>query len=300
MPDLPKPNTVPICPFFYQCGGCETQDISYQDQVAYKSTWLQELFSPLASEVMWKDFLSSPQAFPIFFRNKIRFGFVKEEGKVFPSRHSKGSEEADIAVDTCFLQSPESVRIVQFTAKFAEDHNWTLYNPKTGTGWLKHLLIRQGKRTGETMLSLVTDAGTIPGEKAWIQQVTSEFPSVISLYQNSSWGRSNEHLEDRHLFGKTVIHEKIGDYNFQISPQAFFQTNSSMVEILYEAIKNTIPLSKNSHIWDLYAGSATIGIYLSQLVKEVLAIESNPSNIVDAQKNLELNNVRNVRIESGA
>jgi 23S rRNA (uracil1939-C5)-methyltransferase len=296
----PLPSSKPICPFFYECGGCDSQDVLYADQIAYKDAWLKELFTPLLKEdTVWQEFIGSPEAYPLFFRNKIRYGFIKTEGHVSVSRHRKGEDAADLAVDKCFLQSEESVEMMNFTAKFAEEHNWSIYNPATGQGWLKHLLIRQSKAHNTFMVSLVTDEGPIRHESSWLTEFRAAFPMATSLWQSVSWGKSNERIVDRHLYGEETITDKIGEYSFLISPQAFFQTNGSMVETLYSTIRTTANLKKTDTVWDLYAGSATIGIYLSEAAKQVLSIESNRSNIIDARANLGLNKVENLELVSG-
>lgn len=296
----PLPNTKPICPFFYECGGCDSQDVSYADQIAHKDAWLRELFAPiLQPATTWHPFLGSTDPYPTFFRNKIRYGFIEVDGKISASRHRKGEESADIAVDKCFLHSEESVEMMNFTARFAQEHGWSIYNPQTSRGWLKHLLIRQSKAYNTFMVGLVTDDAGIPDEKAWIEQFTTHFPMVTSLWQSVSWGKSNEQITDRHLWGEQTITEVVDGRSFVISPQAFFQTNGSMVETLYGAIRSTAALSNHETLWDLYAGSATIGIYLADQASRVISIESNPTNITDARENLSLNHIENVELISG-
>ncbi len=295
-PLVPK-TAQPVCPYFGVCGGCDCQDIAYKDQLQAKHTWLADLFAPLKPQTVLP-ILGSPQEYPVFFRNKIRFGFIRHEGKVWPSRHKKGEEAADIPADHCYLQSEEANKIIRLIARCADEFNWTLYNPKTESGWLKHILIRQGKRTGEIMVALVTDALPIPEEEGFVIAIQKELPFVSSLYQTQSWGKSLETLEDRLIFGTERIHEKVGEYTFAISPQAFFQTNSEMIETLYGATAELAGSGKQ--LWDLYAGSATIGLFLHKNFQHVLSIEVNESNIADANINCTLNNVENLTIVPGA
>jgi 23S rRNA (uracil1939-C5)-methyltransferase len=279
------------------CGGCECQDVAYVDQLAAKARYIGELFSELHPGKV-EPIIGSSQEYPTFFRNKIRFSFIREDGIVTPSRHKRGEESAEIAADHCYLQSEEANQIIRFIAMWADTHTWTLYDPKTEVGWLKHILIRQGKRTGEVMLGLVTDTQPIPDLAEFIEAATSKLPFLTSLYHTESWGKSLEKLTDTLLWGKPYIEEMIGEYRFAISPQAFFQTNSDMVESLYTAIKRHAGTGKN--LWDLYAGSATIGLFLSKNFEKVLSIEVNPSNILDAKVNSEFNAITNVEVIEGA
>lgn len=299
LPPLPTVRCEPICPYFFACGGCDIQDLPYTEQVSYKEKWLRELFAPLASPGIWRDTLASEEKVPVYFRNKIRFGLVEHNGLILPSRHKKGEEAADIPVDACFLQSPEALEITAFTGRFAQEHGWSIYQPTLQSGAIKHLLIRQGKFTGETMVALVTDSVRLENLELWQTKLIEKFPQITSLYLSQTWGKNNTTFQDRLLWGTERITEKVGDYTFHISPHAFFQTNSTMLHTLYQAIGDTAALSGQEIIWDLYAGSATIGIFLSQQAQQVLAIENNPANITDAQINLDYNKIGNVELQAG-
>lgn len=294
---LPPPNTEPVCPYFNVCGGCDTQDIRYSDQVLAKDAWLKSIFSSESESASWLPFLHSNQAFPIFFRNKIRFSFIQKDGKIWPSRHQKGDDNADIAVDHCFLQSPEANLIIQFVADYAQKNDWTLFDPKTGSGWFKHLLIRHGKQTDQILISLVTTEHQIKNYEDFVFEITKKIPKVISIFQSKTSGRNNQTITDKHLFGSESITEKIGKYIFRISPHAFFQTNSDMVESLYSAISEHVP--EYSIVWDLYAGSATIGTFVSSRAEKVVCIESNPQNNSDAEWNIHRNNTKNIMLAHG-
>jgi 23S rRNA (uracil1939-C5)-methyltransferase len=301
MPNIvpPAPSITPICPYFYQCGGCESQDIPYAQQLSTKETWLRTLFHGVVPEEMWQPIIGSPDEYPTYFRNKIRFSFVREEGKVFASRHQKGSDEADIPVDQCFLLSPIADKIMNLTAAIATEYEWSLYDPKTRSGWLKHLLIRQGKKTGEFLVSLVTDEGSNEGVGNWSERIKAEIPEVVSIYLLQSWGASNTRFEDSLLWGKKGITETVGTYTFWISPHSFFQTNGSMVETMYTTISEHAGLTGSEHLWDLYAGSATIGMFLSEKAGKVTSIESNPANVADAKWNIEHNTIHNISVHEG-
>jgi 23S rRNA (uracil1939-C5)-methyltransferase len=290
----PQPDTTAVCPYFGVCGGCSNQDVSYQKQLQAKQEWIENLFSNLYPENKLP-ILGSPQAYPTFFRNKIRFSFIESEGIIWPSRHSLGNASPDIPVEKCFLHSEEANQIIRVTAAHATIHKWSLYSPKTGTGWFKHLLIRQGKATGEIMVAAVTDQSSIPGKNDWIASLRAL--GVSSIYHTTSFGKELEDLTDTLLWGQETIHEKVGNFTFTISPQAFFQTNSEMITTLYNTVGQAA--GKGEVVWDLYAGSATIGCFLSHNFTKVISIESNPSNIADASDNIASNHITNLAIHEG-
>ncbi|MEI6477934.1 MAG: 23S rRNA (uracil(1939)-C(5))-methyltransferase RlmD [bacterium] len=299
-PTLPLPDRQPICPHFGVCGGCQSQDRSYPLQVKAKDEWLHSLFQELIPAESWLPFLASREEYPTYFRNKIRFSFVGEDGVIRPSRHRVGDDAAEVAISQCFLQSETSTAVAVFTAGFALSHSWELFDAQTSRGWLKHILMREGKKTGELMVCLVTTEGKDSLADEWAEAIQRQFPQVTSMYQTLTHDRNNFDSTDRHLLGEEAIHEQIGGYLFRVSPHAFFQTNSEMVETLYGAIRTSLGTSGAQRLWDLYAGSATIGIFLHDLAEQVVSIESNAQNISDADWNISENKIGNLEMIEGS
>jgi 23S rRNA (uracil-5-)-methyltransferase RumA len=277
------------------CGGCSSQDLAYSDQIIRKDIWLKGIFASLVSDSVWQPFLAMAGE-PYHFRNKIRFGFVQSEEGVKVARHAKRTTESDIPVDTCLLAQEEAFHIAQTVASLATTLKWSLYRPHAGGGWLKHVLIRQSFASGEFLVSLVTDSGQIEGEEQLIDMMKRNYPKVVGLFHTVTWGKSAEPLEDRLLYGQSTIIERVGERQYQISLHAFFQTNARMVETLYTTIRSALGTEPIGSLWDLYAGSATIGLFLHDWVSSVLCIENNPSNIADASKNIELNAASNIEL----
>lgn len=288
----------PICPYFFQCGGCDTQDIPYTQQVTAKETYLKQLFELLAVEDVWLPIIASTEEYPVYFRNKIRFAFLEQEGHISPSRHAKHDADADIAVNTCFLLSEEGMAIVNWVAAFAEEHHWQPYLPSQKIGWFKHLLLRESKTTGERLISLVTDQRELPDQAALLAEITERFPSIKSIFHTIFKGEVENIFTDTLLWGREYILDTIGDLQFTVAPHAFFQTNGLMLETLYQTIAMSITPNQPV-IWDLYAGSASIGMYVHKKAQSIISIEENPQNIADAKRNLTLNRVENVKIVQG-
>jgi 23S rRNA (uracil1939-C5)-methyltransferase len=293
------PSTRPVCPYFGVCGGCDCQDVAYADQLAAKEEWVRQLFGDAIPQDAWQPIVGTPGEYPIYYRGKIRFSFIERDGVVYPSRHQRGKDKPDIPVDRCFLLSPQADTLMNITAQFATKHSWSLYNPQTRTGWLKHLLIREGKRTNEMLVALVTDEQEMPGIPEWAEAIRQTVPQLKSIYHSRSWGPANLRFEDTLQWGDSGITEKVGRFRFWISPHAFFQTNDTNVERLYECVRDHANLTGKEAVWDLYAGSATIGTFLSDHAQKVLCVEANPANCQDAAWALAHNNVSNVRILQG-
>ncbi len=293
---LARSHRAALCPHFAVCGGCDTQDIPYDEQLRLKDVWLRQLFSPLSAEDFWLPFTASSEGYPVGYRGKIRFGFIEVEGQLRLSRHARQGNE-DIPIDVCYLPSGRALQIAHATAEFANTHSWGLFEPGLANGWLKHIIVREGFRTGQLLVSLVTTEHQIPQQEAWIDHIRQVAPGIASIYQTQTHGQNNEMLQDTHLWGEVVIEEQVGAYIFAISPHAFFQTNAQMVKTLYDIVREACP--RLTTLWDLYAGSATLGCYLHDRAEQVISIESNLQNITDAQRNLSINQITNLEIAAG-
>ena len=74
------------------------------------------------------------------------------------------------------------------------------------------------------------------------------------------------------LFGNTYLTEKIGDYLFEFSSNSFFQTNSLQTFKLYETIKLLADINEDTVVYDLFCGTGSIAIYLSDNCSKIFGI----------------------------
>ncbi|RAP38163.1 23S rRNA (uracil(1939)-C(5))-methyltransferase RlmD, partial [Candidatus Marinamargulisbacteria bacterium SCGC AAA071-K20] len=132
-------------------------------------------------------------------------------------------------------------------------------------------------------------------------EITKKFPEIISVYVSIQDQISDTAVTPTStlLFGKSHLIETLGSLKFKISPQSFFQTNSKQAEVLYNTIRETADLKKTDTLLDLYCGTGTIGMYLSDLVSEVIGIEEVPQAVADAKENAKLNNITNTNFYCG-
>ncbi len=292
----PPVSCAAACPFFGVCGGCDFQDSLYTDQLTWKEQRLRELLTPLKVPAeKWLPMRHSDQEYPVYFRNKIRYGLcLDEQGNYAISRHAPENASSEVAVTTCLLQSERSVLVGSITAKLAQKYEWSLYDPKAQEGWFRHLLIREGKYTGELLVGLVTSMEGPAEEVVEWGRAIAEIEGCVGVV----WVQDIEgKLEDILLSGRSYLYEQLGDLRFRISLHAFFQTNSEMAAKLYQAAADAVQGSKV--VWDLYAGSATIGCAVAKNAEKVLSIESNPSALEDAEENKLLNHATNLEFRSG-
>jgi len=275
----------PPCPYFENCGGCDHQNISYQNQLKYKDEIFKEVLDRAKVKVKPEKIIPGSNH-PFYYRNSIRFFFVLDKNKNIQfARHNYADDSKFVIVDSCMLQSEIANKILTLLKDFINKN--ILYKSS-----LWQLKIREGKRTGDVMIEIITADDDLP-EQEGIIKVLKTIPGIRSIYHTIAPGKSLLNLKRRLIFGSPIIYEKVGGFTFQISPESFFQTNSEGVKTLYDKIKEFADVKFGDAIVDLYCGSGTIGIYLSTLAKKVVGSEIEAVAIRDAKDNARINKISN-------
>lgn len=283
-PSLKRIN--PPCPYFEECGGCEHQNIAYEDQLKYKEEIFKEILSRAKINTNIEPMIAGSKE-PFFYRNSIRFDFIQNsDGSISFARHNQIYDSGFIKVEKCLLQSELSNEILSVLKEFI-NHN--IENKKSF--W--QIKLREGKFTNEMMVELITSGDDLPAKNDLVE-ILKQFPEVKSIYHTIAKNKSLKNLTRRLIFGSPIIHEKIGRYTFQISPESFFQTNSLGVHTLYDKIKEYSEIKMGDNVLDLYCGTGTIGIYLSVLARKVVGVESVQKAINDASDNAKINKIHNI------
>ena len=282
-----KERITPPCPYFEKCGGCDHQNISYQNQLKYKDEFFQEVLDRAKVKVKPEKIILGSNH-PFYYRNSIRFFLIQDKNKnIQLARHNFIAPEKYLAVDNCMLQSETSGKIVQQVKEFINKN--ILYK---STFW--QLKIREGRRTGDFMVEIITSGEELPKQKGIVKSLR-EIKGIRSIYHTIAVGKSLKNLKRRLIFGSPIIYEKIGGFTFQISPESFFQTNSEEVKTLYDKIKEFAEIKMGDEIVDLYCGTGTIGIYLSTLARSVTGIEIVSEAVRDAIDNARINKISNCK-----
>lgn len=275
----------PTCPHFFECGGCEHQNISYQKQLYWKNEIFAETLRRAKIELIPDEIVAGNNE-PFFYRNVIRFFMETDKNnKIFFSMHHYLYDQGNVEIKKCFLQSETS----NTTLATLKD----IINEKVeqkSSFW--QLRIREGKFTGEFMIEIMTDNNDLPGRDIILSEL-KKIPSIKSIYHTYSYDRDLNDLTRNLIYGSPVIFEKIGNFSFQISPESFFQTNSLGIKTLYDTIKSLAEIKVSDTVLDLYCGTGTIGIYLSTLAKNILGVDNVKEAIKDARDNAKINKVYN-------
>jgi 23S rRNA (uracil1939-C5)-methyltransferase len=214
--------------------------------------------------------------------------------------HVPGNFFKVLDLQECHLQSEWSAQFVNVLRNFVKTKEWAPWDIRNHKGFLRHLVIREGKRTGERMINLVTNGFEAERMEALAAFLQAEQPEVTTLVNTIHTGKSqNPQGEPRVIFGPGVIHDEIGPHCFEISPGSFFQTNTGQAERLYEVARDFADLQPDDVLYDLYCGAGTIAIFMADAVQKVVGAELVESAVENARANAVMNDVGNCTFEAG-
>lgn len=305
--ELSKERIEPFCVHFGVCGGCKWQMLPYQKQLEYKEQETIEAFKRIGhlKDIPVLPIIGSEKT--IHYRNKLEFTFsnkkylhaqeLKELGDdEWPGGalgyHVPGLYDKIIDIYECWLMDDVNNKIRNSIRDFAVSNNYSYYNIKDHNGWLRNIVIRNCE-SGELMVNLIFGYDDKKERERICNFLLGQVPSITTLLYtiNAKWNDSIYDLNPQTVFGKGYVIEKLGDYNFKISPKSFFQTNTKQAERLYNVVKDFASLNGNEIIYDLYCGTGSIGIFLSKNVKKIIGVDVIAEAINDAKENAELNNL---------
>ena len=309
----PSPDRIdPPCPEASRCGGCQIMELSYPAQLKYKETKVKNNLERIGgldmSSFEFLPIIGMGEEVPLHYRNKMQYPFgCTAEGRIVTGFYA-GRTHYLIETKNCpvALQGDEKIR--QAVCSFAEQNALSVYDEETGTGLLRHLLIRRGYATGQVMVCLVINGdelGTLELERAFIAALKEADPAIRSISLNINKEKTNVILGKtlRCLSGERYIEEKITCgkelLRFQISPLSFFQVNTLQTEQLYGTALSFADLKGDETVWDLYCGTGTISLFLSKSAKKVIGVEVIPAAIEDANENAWLNGIDNAQFLCG-
>jgi 23S rRNA (uracil1939-C5)-methyltransferase len=288
------------CEHFPACGGCRFQDLEYSAQLAQKHSQVRDAFQRIAgiAEPPLEEIVPcEPEIF--HYRNKMEYSFAQTpEGPVL-GLHRAGRWDEVLDLRKCWLTTDFGNGLRDAVRNWAREEGLDAYSQEDGTGYLRHLVIREGRNTGQALVQLVT----APGEKferGYFVDVVRAFPQVRSLHWSIN-DRPAEvtNLPSELLWGDGWIEEELNGLRFRVRPNAFMQTNTAMAEKLYGLAREAAQLTGSETVWDLYCGIGTIGLSLASDALTVWGIEVSEESVACALENAELNGITNAAFFAG-
>ena len=297
----PSPFRVePKCPVARQCGGCQIQEMAYQEQLKFKENKVKNNLKRIGGyeHIELEPIVGMDE--PFHYRNKAQFPVgVNKDGKIVTGFYA-GRTHSIIENRSCALGVEVNKEILDKVIAFMEEEGISAYHEDTGEGLVRHVLIRYGFQTRQIMVCLVINGENLPKSEKLVRSLT-DLEGMTSITLNVNRERTNVILGEKilPLWGKEYIEDYIGDIRYQISPLSFYQVNPVQTEKLYRKALEYAGLTGNETVWDLYCGIGTISLFLAQKARKVYGVEIVPAAIRDAKNNARINGIENVEFFVG-
>jgi 23S rRNA (uracil1939-C5)-methyltransferase len=307
----PSPlRTTPPCKYFGVCGGCTWQHAQYGAQLLLKRQNVIDAFERIGGFKEVEIAQTVPSTEIYFYRNKIEFSFA--QGRQSPEKdpasgpfalgfHHVGRYDRVVDIDACLLQSEVSNEILLAVKEFCQSKSLEVYNSETESGYLRFLVIREGRHTGERMVNLVTYDDRPAIASALSTYILERFPTLTSFVNTINSRRAQIAAGElqRVYHGPGTITETLGKYRFRVSANSFFQTNTKQAEKLFEVARDLADFKPTDVVFDLYSGAGALSIFVSDAVRKVVGIELSEVSVRDAVHNTLLNGVTNCHFLQG-
>ena len=293
----------PACPHFGFCGGCTYQNLPYDEQLAMKAAQVKALLDEVCKDYVFEGIKESPRK--LAYRNKMEFSFGDEvkEGPLALGMHKRGSFYDIVTVEDCKIVDADYGKILKCVLNYCEEEKLGFYHKRSHKGYLRHLLVRKGEKTGEILVDIITSSQLISDfsvlkERLLSLQLKGRIVGILHTY-NDSLADVVQNDRTEILFGQDYFFEELLGLKFKISPFSFFQTNSSGAEVLYQTAREYIGKTKDKVIFDLYSGTGTIAQILAPVAKKVIGIEIVEEAVKAARVNAGLNHLDNCEFIAG-
>ena len=287
------------CRHFGTCGGCRFQDLAYERQLDAKQAQVRDALVRLGG-------FADPPLEPIVparsaygYRNKLEYSFAAGDEGLVLGFHRAGRWDEVIDVEECLLTTGTGNAIREAVKAWARAEALEPYDQETGEGHLRHLVVREGRNTGQVLVLLVT----APGERFdadYLIETLTRFPEVRSIH----WAVNDRPAEVTNLpttllWGEEWIEEELLGLRFRVRPNAFLQTNTEMAETLYRLARDAAALTGGETVYDLYCGTGTIGLALAGAARSVWGVEISEESVACAIENAEANGIANALFFAG-
>ena len=313
----------PLCPVARQCGGCQLQALSYEQELVYKQNKVradliriggfpeEEIDSVMEPIVGMQDNPTGPWR----YRNKAQVPVGKNSAGRIVAGFYAGRTHSIIPMTDCMLGQEINKDIIDRVLTYMEIHKVPPYDEETGNGLVRHILIRSGKFSGQIMVCIVANGDSLPYESDLVEHLQN-VPGMTSIVLNVNKERTNVILgrKLRTLWGRDEIEDTLHAYDvmtdgefvpaaeavtFRISPLSFYQVNPEQTQKLYSLAMDYAHLTGKETVWDLYCGVGTISLFMARRAKKVCGVEIIPEAIENAKQNAARNGIENAEFYVG-
>ena len=300
--DVLEPSALRVeapCKHYPECGGCRFQDLAYEAQAEAKEAQVADALRRIGgiAEPPLEPILPAEEIF--HYRNKLEYSFTHSDDGPALGFHRAGRWDEVLDIEHCWLTTELGNAIRNTVRDWARADRLVAYDQAEHTGYLRHLVVREGRNTKQVLVQLVTG----PGEKfdtGGFVDTLREFPEVRSIHWAVNESQAEvTNLPTRLLWGEDAIEEELHGLRFRVRPNAFLQTNTLMAERLYGVAREFAALEGNETVYDLYCGIGTIGLVLAADALTVWGVDVSEESIACAVENAELNGIANAAFFAG-
>ncbi|MGH3046256.1 MAG: 23S rRNA (uracil(1939)-C(5))-methyltransferase RlmD, partial [Gaiellaceae bacterium] len=252
------------CEHYPACGGCRFQDLAYEAQLEAKAQQVGDALARIGrlSDVRLEPAVPAESVF--HYRNKLEYSFAESEDGLALGFHRAGRWDEVLDVERCWLTTDLGNAIRNAVKEWARAHGLPPFDQERQEGYLRHLVVREGRNTGQALVVLVTAPGDLAHAESFVETLR-RFPEVRSVH----WAVNDTpaevtNLPSRLLWGEDAIEEEILGLRFRIRPNAFLQTNTAMCEVLYRLAGEYAGLTGEETVYDLYCGTGTIALTVAR------------------------------------
>ncbi len=281
------------CPWAKVCGGCDFRHMDYEEELRLKSQRVRDACIRLGG---W-----DPGPLPISgaktltgYRNKAIFPVGTVHGKPDAGFY-RARTHSLIPADRCLLQNDAANLARQTVVDYLRSNHISVYDEQTQTGLVRHIFVRAADATGQVMVCLIVNGGSLPKEKKLCKLLQDNVPGLSSviLCTNTRPGNAIMGSNFRTLWGADAIEDELCGLRFRLSPRSFYQVNHAQAEVLYEKARQFADLTKNDTVLDLYCGTGTITLHLARQAGRAIGVEVVDAAIEDAKQNAARNGIEN-------
>lgn len=286
----------PPCPNYKSCGGCQLQRLPYPEQLRRKQGRAIALLGEFGhvEEIVG-------MADPTHYRNKVTAAFALDRERRVVSGIYQPNSHKVVPVDDCLIEDAVADRIIVDIRNMLRDFKILAFDERSGKGWLRHVLVRRGFATGQTMVVLVAVSPIFPTQKPFVKKLLEKHPEITTVVLNVNDRFTPVVLGEREkvLYGPGYIEDVLCAHRFRISPRSFYQINPVQTEVLYRTAVDFAALTGGETVLDAYCGIGTIGITASDRAKQIVGVELNRDAVKDAIVNAKLNGLKNCWFTAG-
>jgi 23S rRNA (uracil1939-C5)-methyltransferase len=291
----------PACIVADKCGGCQWQPVAYAAQLAAKERQITDALQRIGGfTAIPMDAILAAES-PLGYRNKVTYPLgLSAEGQVKAGYYRKGTHQI-INLNQCPVQDEHFNPLLAEVKQDIQTQGWSIYDETTHNGQMRHLVFRIGRRTGELLLTLVSNTWDLPGIEDLAAQWKERYPELVGVCVNRNQAQGNTIFgpETRYVVGQPYLTERFAGLEFHIYPTTFFQVYTEQAERLLRCVLDHLNLQGKETVVDAYCGVGTLTLPLARRAGYCLGLEVQAEAVDVARENAQLNAIENIRFQVG-